>query len=505
VHGSRVLAVAEISVKYVRRDIYSLTDDHREQYFSAMHILFTTSQAEGEALYGKFFFSHGEMANLHDADFASYHDNLFFLTSHPTMQLKVERSLLAIDPTVSLPYWDFLLDTKLGKNWASSKIYDEDWFGPVATLESNNFRVTGRFSDVTNVYDPASIAYPHAHHDGFGFLGGSHNTDFDMHLQRSNNYCGFRSIQGQSTCGHVATCFETFENNSDLYDWDICLEEKVHGNLHTMHAGQWDCSVDWQAWFSDNKDWMDPLFFSILGLNAERGTSSFLTKGYVTCPASSSCQVGDTCACTSALSDVTTASDVDNLSFDEVFDKMQIFWTFVGERVLQGSDWVVYSETNQNYGGVYVPLDSNKKALSLAQLDSLNRLVMKTILFMGKVGHMGSGAASGDPLFWVMHQFFDKALHALVLSPRYNKKGFTWNNAGGKLGWHGNNGTTSFKAEAFEPWLGKTALAKATNAKSDEFLTNEDLWALLHPHSDAIPYVYDQMTTWGDCAFDPFK
>jgi len=112
--GAEVLAVAEASVKYVRRDIYSLSQPHREQYFAAMQTLFTTSQEDGEALYGRHFFSHGEMTSLHDSSNVFYHGNLFFLTSHPVMQLKLERALLAIDPTVSLPYWDFLLDTKLG-------------------------------------------------------------------------------------------------------------------------------------------------------------------------------------------------------------------------------------------------------------------------------------------------------------------------------------------------------------------------------------------------------
>ena len=199
VRGDEVLAVAEASVKYVRREIYSLTDEHREKYFKAMEILFTTSQSDGEKKYGKYFFSHAEMANLHDADGAAYHDNLFFLTSHPTMQLKVERALLAIDPTVSLPYWDFLLDTKLGKDWASSKIYDESWFGPVATLESNKFHVTVRFENVKHMYDLDAVTFPNAHHDGYGFLGGEYNTNYDVHLQRSDSYCGFRSIQGQST------------------------------------------------------------------------------------------------------------------------------------------------------------------------------------------------------------------------------------------------------------------------------------------------------------------
>jgi hypothetical protein len=51
-------------------------------------------------------------------------------------------------------------------------------------------------------------------------------------------------------------------------------------------------------------------------------------------------------------------------------------------------------------------------------MDSLNGLMLKSVLFPGTWALMKSGAASGDPIFWVMHQLFDKALHALRLSPR---------------------------------------------------------------------------------------
>ena len=120
---------------------------------------------------------------------------------------------------------------------------------------------------------------------------------------------------------------------------------------------------------------------------------------------------------------------------------------------------------------------------------------------MGNYGDMATGAAANDPLFWVMHQIFDKAAHALRLSPVYNKGGFSWVQEETKsddsfgLGW---TSTTPFKYEDFEPLLGHHDLKD-----SEGFLTNKMLWALLDPNSEALPYVYDQMTHWGGCVFDP--
>ena len=284
----------------------------------------------------------------------------------------------------------------------------------MSTLESNKFRVTGRFEDVKKVYDPNSTAYPNSKLDAYGFLGGKYNTNYDVHLQRSDSYCGFKSIQGQSTCEHVSTCFETFESENDLYAWDMCMEQKVHANLHTMHAGQWDCAVSWQEYFSANKEWVDPLLLSILGLNVPVGTDMASNEGYVTCSAASSCHLGGSCGCTSAIRGVSSADDVDALSFDDTFEKTQAFWQYIHEDALQGSEWVVYRENYHGFSKAYVPLDRSRKEMRKAQFDSLNKLLFKTILFTGKLGHMVSGAAAEDPLFWVMHQVFDKAFHALV-------------------------------------------------------------------------------------------
>lgn len=45
----------------------------------------------------------------------------------------------------------------------------------------------------------------------------------------------------------------------------------------------------------------------------------------------------------------------------------------------------------------------------------------------GTVGMMATGASSLDPIFWVLHPTFEKALHILKLSPGYRDTfDFTW-------------------------------------------------------------------------------
>ena len=148
--------------------------------------------------------------------------------------------------------------------------------------------------------------------------------------------------------------------------------------------------------------------------------------------------------------------------------------------------------------GGYAPTGLSRK-----QVSKLNKLVLKTALFPGTFGKHFGGAASNDPLFWVMHQMFDKMYHGLRLSPKYNKKPFIWNNenqVSEGMGW---TDETPFKFADFEPWLGPHH--KISSPGSRDSLSNEDLWTLLKPDGDILPYMYDQLSSWGKCSFDPTK
>ena len=91
--GATTTVESTTDVKVVRRELRRLTEKDRNAYFEALHTVFTTEQADGEALYGSGFSSHGTLAALHSSKEYLYHNNLFFETSHPSMQLRLERSL----------------------------------------------------------------------------------------------------------------------------------------------------------------------------------------------------------------------------------------------------------------------------------------------------------------------------------------------------------------------------------------------------------------------------
>mmetsp|Transcript_30581 Transcript_30581/g.39422 ORF Transcript_30581/g.39422 Transcript_30581/m.39422 type:complete len:661 (+) Transcript_30581:40-2022(+) len=488
--------------KYVRRELRSVNAKDQTRFMLALKEMYSIDQEEGEEKYGKNFLASQHLVALHDTGTYHFHGNLFFFTSHPALQVKFEKSILSIDSGLVLAYWDFMKDSDLGHDWDQSEIYSESLFGPVATLKENDYRVSGYFHDVKMVFDPDSRKFPNAGHTPRGYLGALTQTTSSKHLQRSNSYCGFRSTMGQVAGTNFVACMDQYEDDHNFRQLDVCFEEKVHANLHMMHAGQWDCSVDWGDFYEEHKVWLDKDLLSMMAVLMSSSTINFRVTGDVSCP--SSCSGDESCSCKSSMDIIKTPSDVDELSRSKRMTLIKSAWTSIRSHSVGSDEYVQltksYDMDGTTYSNVFLPLHSkgpNADHLPMdnTKLDLLNRLMLKTILFQGSYGIMMTGAAPTDPLFWVMHPIFDKATHALRLSPRYSGDGFVWNNM---KGFEKFESMTPFTRLDFEPYLGAGTKTKGP------FLKNSELWEILHPASESIYYIYDQFTEWGNTAFDPF-
>ena len=99
------------------------------------------------------------------------------------------------------------------------------------------------------------------------------------------------------------------------------------------------------------------------------------------------------------------------------------------------------------------------------------------------------------PPIQVMHQVFDRATHVVRLSPRYNTLDLKWHTQDDEsgVGW---NSTTPFEYHMFDGFAGKDDADGWIQKK----LQNKDLWHLLAPQSNTIPYIYADLTSWGNCS-----
>lgn len=498
VDGVRTRTVLKTRVvsKFVRREIRTISKPDREAFFDAMEVVYSMPTADGQEIYGEDYVSYAFFVALHSSSVYNYHGNLMFMTSHPAMQIKFEKSLRAVNSELVIPYWNFLLDSEL-EDWTSAVVYNETWFGPTDTRAEDDFRPSGRFHSVKSVMDYGSVAFPEAIHNAFFFVGKGVNPS--AYLQRSNSNCGFATVQGYSSCTDLKSCFHDFEyDNTSLFDFDSCIEDNVHGTIHSMHGGLWDCPVDLREFQHDNSDFVSEGLMSFIANNL---VVCETLSGDSSCPSSGECTLSESgianCTCSSAIDGVSTVDDIDDLDADYVEKLMSSCMSNFYTTQYKGTQYVT-NLTATPEGNILKEkwsfLDNEGTALSREQNLKLLRLILKETAFLGKYSTFNTGAAPNDPLFWVMHQIFDRVGHVLRMSPRYNTKDLSWTPSRGSngVGWYN---TTPFDYLVFDGFLNDT-----------DKMTNKDMWEMLDPLGDHLNYVYDDLTTWGSCEdWDPMS
>lgn len=99
-------------VKYVRRELSSLTEDDREEFLDAFHKLWTVSTTEGVVLYGSRYKSINYFATLHNDGGGNgvcdeFHGGHGFLNNHMYLSAYLEQSLQLVNPRVALNYMEY--------------------------------------------------------------------------------------------------------------------------------------------------------------------------------------------------------------------------------------------------------------------------------------------------------------------------------------------------------------------------------------------------------------
>lgn len=77
-----------------------------------------------------------------------WHQGAGFVTSHIGLTLMYEMSLQAINPAVSVPYWDFTLESTFfgASDFRTSGVFADDWFG-AASPDNVRDRSVDRWMD----------------------------------------------------------------------------------------------------------------------------------------------------------------------------------------------------------------------------------------------------------------------------------------------------------------------------------------------------------------------
>merc|ERR1711988_1090849 len=129
--------------------IRALTDSDRTKFLDTLQTTYTTSQAEGEALYGRKFRSIERMVSEHllgaaDKECDHWHDDAGVMTHHIAYTLEMEQSLQSIDDSITVPYWDYTQDAYYLSEWTESELFTDDWFGTASPKTKDHVIPTGR-------------------------------------------------------------------------------------------------------------------------------------------------------------------------------------------------------------------------------------------------------------------------------------------------------------------------------------------------------------------------
>ncbi|KXN73691.1 Di-copper centre-containing protein [Conidiobolus coronatus NRRL 28638] len=192
----------------VRKEIRSLTDDELSRFIRAM-LRMNQRQGDGMSRYDEF-------VNIHLTNVPIAHGTPAFFPWHRQYIRDFELELQKIDPSVSLPFWDWSLDSQAPER---SVIFTERYFG---TSKNNDCIPNGPFQNWR-------VTLPDPH-------------------------CVKRNFDGGATIGAFYSpemLVNMFRNASHYHAFRLNIEGAPHGRIHAGIGG------DMAVMMSPN----DPIFF----------------------------------------------------------------------------------------------------------------------------------------------------------------------------------------------------------------------------------------------------
>ena len=134
-------ATGSLRCMYVRREFRDLTTEDRDSLMDAMWVMWSTEEEDGKSSYGDNFHNYEYLLEFHyfnaawqDAD--HIHEGNGFIAQHIKMDLIFEAALQAVDPSLTMPYWDYTIDRAYNLSVWESPLFTNETFGSL-TLPSD--------------------------------------------------------------------------------------------------------------------------------------------------------------------------------------------------------------------------------------------------------------------------------------------------------------------------------------------------------------------------------
>jgi hypothetical protein len=483
VKGTETISFTEaVMSKYVRREIRQLTTSDREKFLAATELFHRTDADEGRKLYGSKFTNYKESVVKHLARMTldgctPFHGHNTFLTAHESFILEFEQSLQAIDPSISMTFWDFTIDTeKYGHitNIAeSSPIFKDDWFGPLDN-SANSEALTSKY--FSNLPVPRDTSQPE--HNGYGFITDVTNANPSSVVTRSSSICGLPTKSRLSGCAELNAIFLA----QDLTSFRAQIENNFHATMHVGLGGVTECAVSLADAVTNDAigGTTRPALFESIGMMANTLWRTMELSGTMTCATD--------CDLDTAFSDCDcSCADVDTMSSDEIKDQAYLKLAGVGMTQMLMSETATSS---------YFTTDASTGKITLADAtsdenDEFWAWMLQFTCHPGKMGPFATPlAANNDPIFWVTHATWGRFWHYVQLNEDL------WSNFDSTWGYEATNCELMLNYDDLLPFTGFAAKDDPTKRYS-----NRELVSLFAPTNPELPYIYSELT-WEHCGID---
>jgi len=422
------------------------------------------------ALYGDTFFNAKDLSIRHltasDDCGSPWHGGPNFVPTHFAFVLRIEQVLQSIEPSVTTPYWNYILDAEEygAGEWYKSEVWSEDYFGAF----NEDGQLIGKWTTlpVGRITDPTDAMVIS---NSYGIITGEHNQDNHFTLTRSLQTCGwaFNKI-------NLPTCVDEnlVLNTKDFSDFHSYADNVLHSNLHPLLGGASNCGFDARdamvntlAGDEDAQRVLEVILLHTLNF-WEDNISEY------NMPASRSETNFDTPFEEVMLSlkdlDCTT---IDDMSYEAVYDYVV---DDLGLLNINNTKYTMYDVLGLDNDGTYhwkhVDEDTN---------EFLMRAILKLNCQAGILTPMSSPlASSADPIFGVAHSLFARHYSYLLLTDESWDATFVeysdcyGQRPGDQMIWQG--------------FLGE---------KGDDlhFYTEQELLEVFAPTNAALPFIHDSL------------
>eukprot|EP00904_Undaria_pinnatifida_P008207 jgi/Undpi1/4516/HiC_scaffold_18.g07870.m1 len=482
-------------MKYVRREIRQLTDADREAFFTAMETLYRLPTAEGTDEYGDeykgihyFVQLHLDGAGVKECD--HWHDDAGIMTHHIGYTLLFEQALQIVDPMVSIPYWEYTIESALGfSSYGESDVFSDDWFGAASPPNPLHVVEKGRWA-----YLPVMAnAWEHVH-NSFGLLRSPWNADSTPFVTRHNT-TNAKDNTSMVTCEKYQDCFDS----ANMSTMNNCLNGRTHGPVHILIGGEWDNP---EEAFTDTvgKRGVPYCYSNMVPL-----ISKFLwRKGYLRVPDTCSVEQsggGDETSCRASCPEELYKTR--GMSpYDVLMDVSAIHWF---AETTKGT--VIYDTEDERF---HIAGDHGQ-----AFEDAFWKKALDSLCDPGHVGDMFTSSAPYDPLFWVIHPTAERLLGWRRKLGR--EQGDEWPF---DEGWGYDRGETVGETGTVCDWSGvrdgtldmPTCIKDICGGHNPEdvlpfkikvhgesrTMSNIEWFEFIYPDSEDLPYIYNEYR-WDHC------